>query len=280
MKTHTTAIAAALVLVTMTACKQQGAAPAANEAGPVTTAGEILAGTWKADLASLKFEGKPDEFRIQDGSYNCSTCIPPLTVAADGAFHPVADRPYFDSMSVKVVDPRTVEVVRRKADKMVSSATLSVSEDGNVLTTKFVDATTPNSPPVEGSSTAKRAGPAPAGAHAISGQWTPDRIAEYSEDALNIRYAFDGDTVTSTSQGQTWVAKIGGPAVPIDGDTGGTTVAVAREGASGLRETYTRGGKQVGIVTVVPNADGKSFTFTNTDPRDGSKSSWTGTKTG
>ncbi len=279
MKMHTsTAIAAALTMMTMTACEQQ-AAPAANDVGATTTAGDILAGTWKADLASLKFEGKPDEYTLANGNYSCATCIPPLTVAADGAFHPVADRPYFDSMSVRVVDSRSVEMLRRKGDKQVSSATLAVSEDGSVLTTKFIDSTTPNAPPVEGTSTAKRAGPAPAGAHAISGQWMTDRIGEYSEEALNITYAFDGDTVTSTSQGQTWIATIGGPAVAIQGDTGGTTVEIAREGASGLRETYSRGGKQVGIVTVVPSSDGKTFTFSNTDPRDGSKTTWIGTKT-
>ena len=38
-------------------------------------------------------------------------------------------------------------------------------------------------------------------------------------------------------------------------------------------------GKEVGIVTIMPSADGKSFTFTNTDPRDGSKVTWTGNKT-
>lgn len=272
-----TAIAAALAL-TMSACNRQDA-PAGNEAAAEAATADALNGMWKADLASLKFEGKPDDYLIQGGTYTCSTCIPPLTVAADGAFHPVADRPYYDSMSVKAVDARTAEIRRRKGDKEVSSATLQVSEDGNVLTTKFTDATTPNSPPIVGSGTAKRAGPAPAGAHAVSGKWTQDRIGEYSEEALNITYRLDGNSVTSTSQGQSWTAEIGGPAVAVKGDTGGTTVAVAREGTNGLRETYTRGGKEVGIVTVVPSPDGKSFLFTNTDPRDGSKTSWTATKT-
>ncbi len=240
--------------------------------------GDALSGTWKADLASLKFEGKPDEYLLQDGTYKCNTCIPPLTVAADGQFHAVADRPYYDSMSVKAVDDRTVEFHRRKGDKEVSSATLQVSEDGNVLNTKFTDATTPNAPPIEGKATAKRAGPAPAGAHAVSGQWMQDRIQDYTEEALNITFSIDGNTVTQKSQGQGYKAEIGGPAVAVEGDTGGTMVAVAREGANGLRETYTRDGKEVGINTIVPSADGKSFTFTGTDPRDGSKATWTGNK--
>jgi hypothetical protein len=148
------------------------------------------------------------------------------------------------------------------------------------MTFKFTDATTPNAAPVQGTSTAKRAGPAPAGAHAVSGQWTPDRIQDYSKDALNVTYRIDGNKVTMNSQGQSYTAEIGGAAVPIQGDIGGTTVSVAREGANGLRETMVRSGKQVGINTIVPSADGKSLTFTSTDPRNGSKTTWTGNKTG
>jgi len=111
-----TAIAAALVL-SLAACKQQEAASndaAASEAA----AGDLSAlnGTWKTDLATLKFEQKPDEFSLKDGSYSCATCIPPLTTPADGQFHPIADRPYYDSISVKAVDDKTVEIHRKKGD--------------------------------------------------------------------------------------------------------------------------------------------------------------------
>ena len=274
-----TAIAAAMML-TVPGCRQTettGNDTAAS--APTEAAGDLSAlnGTWKVDLASLKFEGKPDTFELKDGKYSCSTCIPPLTAVADGQFHPVADRPYYDSLSIKVVDDRTVEFRRKKGDKDVSNSTSQVSEDGNVLTTKFHDATTPNSP-IDGTATAKRAGPAAAGAHAISGQWNPDRIGDYSEEALNMTYEIAGNTVKQSSQGQGYTAEIGGPAVAVDNDPGKTMVAVAREGANGLKETYTRDGKEVGVATVVPNADGKSFSFTNTDPRDGSKVSFTSNK--
>jgi hypothetical protein len=270
-----TAVATALAL-TLAACEKQGStgeAPAAEAA-----AGDVLGGTWKADLASVKFEGRPDEHILQGGTYKCNSCIPPLTVAADGQFHPVADRPYYDSMSVKAADERTIEIHRRKGDKEVSSTTLQVSEDGNTLNIKFTDATTPNAPAVEGTTTAKRAGPAPAGAHASSGQWLPDRLQDYSDDALNVTFRMEGDKVTSEFQGQSYTAEIGGPAVAITGDTGGTTVAVAREGANGLRETYTRGGKEVGVTIILPGADGKTLSVTNTDPRNGTKTSWTAAK--
>jgi hypothetical protein len=272
-----TAIAVSMLL-TLPACDRQAAT---NQTASEAPAGDAAAlnGTYKVDLASLKFDQRPDEFLLQDGTFSCKTCIPPLTVAADGQFHAVADRPYFDSISVKVVDDRTVEQHRRKGDKEVSSVTMQVSEDGNVLTNKFVDATTPNAPPIEGTGRLKRVGPAPVGAHAISGKWLPERIQDYSQAALDLTYRVEGNKVTFSGQGQSYTAELGGPAVPMQGDIGGTTVAVARDGA-GIKETLTRGGKEVGVNTIVPSADGNSVTFTSTDPRDGSKTTFTANRAG
>ena len=277
MKRTTYAVVAALSL-TMMACERADNVAANDGAASEAEAADLgsLNGVWEADLASVKFEGKPDEFLLQGGTYKCNTCIPPLTAAADGQFHPVADRPYYDSMSVKTVDDRTVEFRRRKGDREVGNNTLQVSADGNTLTNKFHDATTPGSE-FDGTTTLRRAGPAPAGAHAVSGQWTPDKVGNYTPEALRLSYQVDGNKVTSSVQGQTYAAEIGGPAVAVQNDPGGTTVAVVREGA-GLKETYTRDGKQVAIVTVVPNSEGTSVTITSSDPRDGSKVSWTANK--
>ena len=278
MKTMTcTAIAAALVLA-LPGCNQQEATDANEGAAAEVAAADLSAlnGVWKSDLASVKWEGKPDEFALQDGTYTCSTCIPPLTAAADGQFHPVADRPYYDSLSVKAVDDRTVEFRRKKGDKDVGSSSWTVSEDGNTLTNNWKDGTT--TPATEGTTSLKRAGAAPAGAHAVSGQWNPDRVQNMTEEALNVTYEIAGNKVKSTVQGQSYEAELDGPAVPVQNDPGGTTVAVTREGANGLRETYSRDGKVVAVYTIVPNADGTSVSVVNSDPRDGSKASWTSNK--
>jgi len=278
MKTMTcTAIAAALVLA-LPGCNQQEAADTNEGAATEVAAADLsaLSGTWKTDKDSLKFEQKPDEFALKDGTYSCTTCIPPLTVAADGQFHDVTGRPYADSISVKAADDKTIEIHSKKGGKEVSSLTMSVSADGISLTRKFHDATV--NPAVDGTSTATRAGPAPAGAHAASGQWTPDKLNEYPDEALNTTYKIEGDTVNSTYQGQTYTAELGGPAVPIQGDIGGTTVAVSREG-NGLKETFSREGKVVGELVTTISADGNSITWVNIDPRDGSKVSGTANKT-
>lgn len=280
MRMITTTTAVAALAIALTACERRDAA-AGNESAAATPAAadlSALAGTWTGDLSTLKFEGRPDEFLLQGGTYKCNTCIPPLSVAADGQYHAVADRPYFDSMSVKVVDDRTVEFRRRKGDREVSNNTLQVSADGNVLTNRFRNANTPGSE-YEGTTTLRRAGPAPAGAHAISGQWKPEKVGDYTEEALKVTYRVEGNRVTLTERGQSYTAEIDGPAVAVQNDPGGTTVAITREG-NGLKETYTRAGKQVDVVTVMPSSDGQSLDITATDPRDGSKTSWTAKKSG
>ena len=271
-----TAIAAAMIL-SLPGCKQQESA-AGNEAASTEAAGSLAAlnGTWKTDRESVKFEQKPDEYLLKDGSYSCNTCIPPLTTPADGQFHPVKDRPYYDSISVKVVDDKTVEFHRKKGDKEVSSNVLTVAADGNSATAKFHDATL--TPAVDGQSTLKRVGPAPAGAHAISGQWAPEKVNEYSEEALSATYKVEGNKVSWSGQGQSYTAEIGGPAVPITGDIGGTTVQVTQDGGA-LKETYTRDGKVVNEAVSTVSADGKSMTWVSTDPRDGSKVTGTANKT-
>jgi hypothetical protein len=280
MRMITCTVFAATLALALPGCNQQEAA-ACNEAAAEATAETAdltaLNGTWKTDPASIKFEQKPDEILLQDGTYKCSTCIPPLTVAADGQFHDVTGRPYADSIAITVVDDKSVEWKSRKGGRDVFNATMSVSADGNTLTRKFKDSTTPNAPAVEGTSTATRAGPAPAGAHAISGQWTPDRVNEYSDEGLNVTFKIEGNKVTSTYQGQTYVAELGGPAVPVEGDIGGTTVTVAQEG-NGLKETFSRDGKVVSEVITSVSADGNSINWTSSDPRDGSKVSGTANK--
>jgi hypothetical protein len=227
----------------------------------------------------VKFEQKPDEYLLKDGSYTCSTCIPPLTAVADGQFHPVADRPYYDSLSIKAVDDKTVEFHRKKGDREVSSTVITVAADGNSATAKFHDATTPDAPPIDGQSSLKRVGPAPAGAHAISGQWVPEKVNDYSDAALSATYKIEGNKVSWSGQGQSYTAELGGPAVPVTGDIGGTTVTVSGDAATGLKETFSRGGKVVNETVTTLAPDGTSITWVSTDPRDGSKVTGTAKKT-
>ena len=80
----------------------------------VTGSRGSIDGTWKADIDSVQFDQKPDEYLLQAGQYSCKSCAPTYTVAADGAFHAVS-LPYADSMSVKVDDDHNITRTARRA---------------------------------------------------------------------------------------------------------------------------------------------------------------------
>ena len=253
-RTIVTALAAAS-LFALSACDRQAPQQESDETETAAAAGGIE-GTWKSDLASAQFEDEPNIYLIKDGQYVCSTCNPPLTTPADGKFHPVADRPYFDSMAVTVVDDRTVKFERKKGDRDMGSSTWTLSPDGNTLNVDFVDKTTAT--PVTGKGSSTRVAAAPAGAHPVSGTWKQNKLQSLSDEALTFSYDIEGDTVTSrVGDGTSFEAKIGGPDVPVQGDASGLMVAVTKPSDNTYVETYKRGGKVVGVATITIAADGK-----------------------
>ena len=280
MHTTITAALAAVSLLALGACQKQpaagGNATSGNASAPAS--GDAISGTWKADLNSVKWDSRPDKYLLAGGQYSCETCTPPYSVAADGAFHPVTGQPYFDSESIKIVDPKTLLSARKKGDRDVGGATMTVSADGNTLAIDYKDSSTPNAPPTTGHYEATRVAPAPAGAHAISGSWKPAKIANLNQEALTTTYKLDGDTLHMTSpSGVSYDAKLGGPDVAIKGDPAGTTAAVAKSGDSGYQETDKRGGKVVGVVTFSVGADGK-LNVEYDNKQDGSKITYAATK--
>lgn len=261
-KTTITAAFAAASILALSACRQQPAA-GNNAAAPATAASaDAINGTWKTDASSITFEQKPDHLLLQNGQYSCDTCVPKLAVAADGAFHPVSGSAYFDTVAVKIVDDHTVSYTRKKGDKIVGEFSRQVSPDGKKMTVKFKDSSTPNAPPATGQYTETRVGDAPAGAHAVSGSWQPDKIENLSDEAAVTTYNLEGDVLhVSTPGGLSFDAKLDGTDTPIKGDPAGTTASVKRSG-DGYEETDKRDGKVVGIGTYSVGADGKlHFTY-------------------
>jgi hypothetical protein len=268
-KTIVAAALAASSLLAVAGCKQEAAS---DTGSAMAAAAGGIDGTWKADLASVKVEAKPNELLLQGGQYTCKTCIPTYTVAADGAFHPVA-RPYSDMTSVKVDDDHSVTITAKKGETVVGTTHYTVSADGKTLTSAFTDSSVPGAKPVTGQSTQTRVGAPPAGAHAVSGQWQLAAYNNMSDEGLVMTFKTEGDMVhLSTPGGISYDAKVGGPAVPIAGDTGGTMAQVTKSGDAWV-ETDTRDGKTISVTTFTAGADGKLHVVSE-DPRDGSKTTY------
>lgn len=240
------------------------------------SSGEAINGTWKADINSVQFDAKPDEFLLQNGTYFCKSCTPAYSVAADGAFHAV-NTPYFDSDAVKVVDDHTIIETSKKAGKQVGIYTTTVSADGNTQTTQFTDTSTPGSPS-KGEFIETRVAPAPAGAHAVSGQWKPSKLSNFNDAALMFSVSVTGDTYKSSSpDGTSYEAKIGGGDVPVKGDIAATMASVSKVGENSYQVTRKRAGKVVGITTYTVGADGK-LNGVSVNKENGSTTRWTADK--
>lgn len=230
-------------------------------------------GTWKADTAASQLSDKPIIYELSNGSYSCPTCTPAVRVPADGKFHAVAGNPYYDMLSVAVVDSSSVRRVSTKAGKPAGESTLTVSADGKTFTSAYTDMTATNGVPVTGTSKAERIGSPTAGAHAISGSWRPLKGAAVSESGLVFTLALDGDTLRfSTPTGTSYAARVDGPEAPVTGDPGWTAVTIKREGPMTLIETDYRDGKKIATYRMTVSADGKTLTGETNNLLNGRKS--------
>jgi hypothetical protein len=236
-------------------------------------ASSALDGTWKTRTDSMKITGKPEVFAIVDGTYTCSSCVPEIKVKADGLDHKVTGHDYYDTIAVKIVDPKTVEIARKQAGKVAVSSTLTASADGSTLSGKFTDYT--GVKPATGAFTAKRVAPAASGAHAISGSWQADRMGEANDALRTVTYRMSGDHFTMEWNGQSYDAKFDGKEYPVTGDPGHTVVTVKRIDANTVEETDRRNGKVTDEIRIAAAKDGKTVEVTDKDPVHGQTTTYT-----
>jgi hypothetical protein len=236
-------------------------------------------GTWKIDMNKAQLPKKPDVFLLQDGTYHCKTCVPPIDIKADGQDQKVTGHPYYDTMSIKVVDDRTIEETDKKNGKTVATSKSTVSPDGNTITFEFSDSSATNAAPVTGKAQETRVAKGPAGSHAISGSWRAAKVESLSDNALTFTFKVEGDSLTMTNHtGQAYTAKLDGTDAPYKGDPGTSSVSVKRLVKNLIEERDKRDGKVIGIARMTVAPDGKTMTIAVTDKLHGTTSQFVAEK--
>lgn len=236
-------------------------------------------GTWKFDMKTAKFSTKPDVLVLQDGTYECKTCIPPVKVKADGQDHAVTGHPYYDAVKIKVVDDRTIVETDKKGGKTVSTSKATVSADGKTITFEFSDSSNTNAAPVTGKATETLVAAGPAGSHAPSGSWRMEKLDTISDNAVMMTLKVDGDTLhMSAPTGQSYVAKLDGTEAPFKGDPGISSVSVKQIDKTTIEETDKRDGKPITTARFSVTADGKTINLTSHDLLAGTTSHFSATK--
>jgi hypothetical protein len=229
-------------------------------------------GTWKTRLDSMQFSGKPEVYEISNGMYDCKSCIPPFKIKADGTDQPVPEHAYLDHESVKVAGPTSIEITDKKAGKIMSTQTLTLSADGSKLTGKFTSYS--GEKPFSGGFTEKRVAPAAPGAHPISGSWMQDSMADMSDVAQTVTLQSTPNGLKMMWNGLTTDAKFDGKEYPTVGDPGKTMVALKRISDTQIEETDRRLGKVFDIIVWTAAADGKTIKVVDTDPEHGTKTTY------
>jgi len=227
-----------------------------------------LNGTWKLDLDTLPTTRGPFVWLIEDGIYHCNSCIPPIRVQANGRDQKVSGQPY-DTISVSLIDDRTVREVEKKNGQTVSDEKFTVSPDGRTATDEFANWKV----------SMRRIEKGPSGSHALSGSWQPFKQESVSSQGLVITFRWEGKVLLmSRPTGQSYRARLDGGDAPYHGDPHVSSVSLKRIDANTVEETDKLNGKAVTVARITVRADGKSLTIAARNPEVGTTSYFTATK--
>jgi hypothetical protein len=238
-----------------------------------------FAGTWKIDLGKVQFPQKPETWVLQNGRYQCITCVPTIDVKADGTDQPTPGSPDSDTLAVKVVDDKTVEFTARKGGKVVSTERSAVSADGKTLTTEFTEYPEASKQPITGKGTMARVAPAPPGSHATSGSWRAAKVDALSDNALIVTYVDTADGLAMTAPtGESFDAKFDGRDYPVKGGRVTSTVSLRKVNDRTIEQTTKRDGKVVMVDYMAVSADGKTLTVKSEDREHGTTTTFVAVK--
>ena len=216
-------------------------------------------GTWKLDVSSFQAPKGPFIWLVQNGVYECKSCMPPIRVKADGQDHPTPGQPY-DTISVSVVNTRTVREIEKKNGQIASDETFTVSADGKTATDEFAS----------WKATMRRLENGAPGSHALSGSWQPIKMESTSDKELLTTYKLEGDTLIMTRPtGQSYRAKLDGTDAPYIGEPRFDTVSVKGIDANTIEETDKFRGKILVVLRIIVNADGKTMAIAVNDLQSG-----------
>jgi hypothetical protein len=217
-------------------------------------------GVWKAEPTESDTPRPPEVYLLQNDTYRCPTCDPPLDIKVDGRDHKITGDPCYDTVSLQVVDDRTTLETDKRNGKTVRTSKMTVSSDGNSATLDWKESCNVNGDLVSETFILSRVVKGPRGSHAVSGSWQIVKRVNMSENAMVATLKLEGDTFSfADPAGMSYAAKLDGTETPIKGDLSNTKVSVRRVGETSIEETATRGGKVDEVIRFTPSADGKTM---------------------
>lgn len=237
-------------------------------------------GTWIIEEGSSKssLEPKPVKYLVTQGMLGCSDCFASPQIKADGQDQKVPRTAYWDTVSARIVDDHTVEIIAKQSSKIMYTEVDKISTDGATLTQTVTDTT--ESTPVTSETFSKRVDPGSPGAHILSGSWLFYKKSK-SKVLPTISYKCTSEGFSAwTPLGERYDAKFDGKDYPVQDDPGHTTSSVKRISPNEVEITAKREGKVISIRHLQVQPDGKSIhaTFENKQSTPNSTSTFEMTK--
>lgn len=213
-------------------------------------------GTWIIDSATTQLAKNPTVFLLANGMFGETG----QQIKADGTDQKVPETGYADTMSVRIIDDRTVEIVSRRAGKTMFMETDTVSADDQTLTQVVKDTTEAETVTIE--TVNKRLKKGPSGSHALSGSWQAYKVNR-SKNGSIIAYRCTPDGFSAkTPVGEGFDAKFDGNFYPVVDDPAHTTVMLKLLDRNTIEQTAKRDGRIVGVLRLTVAQDGKTIQAT------------------
>jgi len=230
------------------------------QSGPTTRS--PFDGTWIIDSAAAQLPQKPVVFLLANGMFG----LPGQQINADGTDQKVPETGYWSTISVRVVDERTVEIISKKNGKTMFTEVDTVSLDGKTLTQVVKDTTEAQAVTIE--TVSKRVEQGPDGAHFLSGSWQAYKT-NTSENGSIITYRCTADGFSAeTPLGEKFDAKFDGNFYPVEDDPAHTMVMLKLLSPNTVEQTAKRDGKIVGVLRLTVAPDGKTIHATYENKED------------
>jgi len=216
-------------------------------------------GTWIIDSNKTQLPQKSAEYLLANGKFQWAG----TEIKADGTDQKVPETGYWDTVSVRVLDDHTVEIISKKAGKIMFTEVDSISRDGAALMQVVKDTTEAQTVTIETRS--KRVAPGPAGSHVLSGSWRAFKISR-SENGSIIKYHCTADRFSAeTPLGEKFDAKFDGKDYLVEDDPAQTTVSVKLLSPNTVEQTNKRAGKVVSVLRLSVAPDGETIHATYED---------------
>jgi hypothetical protein len=219
----------------------------------------VFDGTWRPEYPQKVSAGeKHDVIGLKNGVFECRSCVPPYTLAADGVDHAVSNNPEYDARSVKVVDARTVVRTVKKSGNVAYESKVTAGDDGMTLT-ELQTITPASAHPFVVRIRSRRVGTAASGSHAVSGEWQRlDYDLPNNDEDTTFRVA--GDKLSmSDKMGRSFSVRLDGSDAPYSGSPEFTSVSVKQLDSHTLEEQDKREGHVVKITRWAVDPDGRTI---------------------